>query len=332
LTRRPVARGRAPTATRPQRVRTRRAEQGPAPSRRPAGRRTREGRSRFSLVVDDGFFALNGGAFEGDHGAVSYFAPDSLRWEPLEPGYADFVHWALTGDVDGFYADLRWPGWQDEVRPLGLDDGLLLYPPPFTAEGRPVAAASRRPVPLTELWRLQRDYARQVAAAAPGTPVEVTVGDTAGAEPPSLREQAAHFSDVARRLLVEDGEHDTIALLRHPDGRFHPVPLEIDADDRDRAWAALAARAAETRADAVIVIGEAWIASVDDRAPSPGQSYQARDVLVVGAVGAAGGVVTFESPFVRGEGGEIRLEPARESADTAWPSLDAVRDVWSRRP
>jgi len=97
-----------------------------------------------------GRFAVDGGAF-GAPGTVHYFAPDSLEWESLEVGHGAFVDWALTGDVASFYEHLRWPGWEAEVAPLPPDTGLSLYPPPFSAEGKDVAAVSRRPVPMAEL-------------------------------------------------------------------------------------------------------------------------------------------------------------------------------------
>ena len=40
--------------------------------------------------VIGGVFALNGGAFAGTVGDVSYFAPDLLRWEEMQRGYTDF--------------------------------------------------------------------------------------------------------------------------------------------------------------------------------------------------------------------------------------------------
>jgi hypothetical protein len=108
---------------------------------------------RAFLVAHDavgGFFALDGGAFGGPEGGVFYFAPDTLDWEPLERGYGDFVHWALAGDADGFYADLRWPGWQEELGAAGADEGFSLYPPAVRqggqarGKGRPQACAHDR--------------------------------------------------------------------------------------------------------------------------------------------------------------------------------------------
>jgi Protein of unknown function DUF2625 len=134
-----------------------------------------------SLIVGydavGGFFAVNGGEFEGERGHVFYFAPDTLEWESLERGYTDFLHWALTGDLAGFYADLRWDGWRDELAGASPDLGFALYPPPFTKEGRPLANVRRKHVPMRELWGLQQDYARQLADIADGTRVKFTVVD-----------------------------------------------------------------------------------------------------------------------------------------------------------
>jgi hypothetical protein len=110
----------------------------------------------YYLVADDvvgGFFAINGGGLGEDQGTVYYAAPDSLRWESLERGYADFVHWCLTGDLAKFYETFRWHGWEAEVSGLPTDKGLFILPPLF-ASGPPVAERSRGPVPVTELYDL----------------------------------------------------------------------------------------------------------------------------------------------------------------------------------
>jgi hypothetical protein len=108
------------------------------------------------LVGDDvlgGFFAVNGGALEGPQGNVFYLAPDTLEWEDLERGYADFIGWACKGDVAGFYEGMRWPGWEAEVAALPTDRGFHLSPPLWSRESRQ-GPVSRRAVPLEELWEL----------------------------------------------------------------------------------------------------------------------------------------------------------------------------------
>ncbi len=116
------------------------------------------------MVADDvlgGVFAINGGALEGELGHAHYFAPDSLNWESLGNGYSDFLHWALTGDIESFYETERWPGWESEVEELSSDQGLSVYPFHFT-EGPPIAERSRRAIPMTELFDLQLDIKGQL--------------------------------------------------------------------------------------------------------------------------------------------------------------------------
>jgi hypothetical protein len=64
------------------------------------------------------------------------------------------------------FAPLRWSGWQDEVAALRSDEGLSVYPPPFTREGQDIAAASRRAVPVRELFDFYDDSACQLVTRA----------------------------------------------------------------------------------------------------------------------------------------------------------------------
>lgn len=109
----------------------------------------------FLLVADDvvgGFFAVDGGAL-GKPGDVFYFAPDTLAWENTDKGYSDFLNWCLNGDLQKYYKDVRWPGWQAEVAELNGDQGVSIYPF-LSADGPPIASRHRGPVPMTELYEL----------------------------------------------------------------------------------------------------------------------------------------------------------------------------------
>jgi hypothetical protein len=66
-------------------------------------------------------------------------------------GHSAYVHWALSGPVDDFYADLRWPGWREDVAALAPGQAIFAYPPPWSSEGRG-ADVTRKPVPLLEAW------------------------------------------------------------------------------------------------------------------------------------------------------------------------------------
>jgi hypothetical protein len=108
------------------------------------------------LIADDvvgGFFAINGGAFTGRSGNIFYLAPDTLRWEDMDFNYTNWLSWLCTGDLDAFYENTRWPGWEKEVEKLEVGHGLAVLPYLCMA-GPPVAQRSRRAIPIEELWEL----------------------------------------------------------------------------------------------------------------------------------------------------------------------------------
>ncbi len=123
-----------------------------------------------------GFFAINLGAFGEGPWSVFYFAPDTLKWMDMEMSHADFLHWAITGDIDGFYAGQRWPNWEQDVAALDGDHGLLFWPMLWSS-GVPLGDRSRRVVPQRELWSVQRDLARQIADLPPGSQIRVRFTD-----------------------------------------------------------------------------------------------------------------------------------------------------------
>ncbi|MHB8065670.1 MAG: DUF2625 domain-containing protein [Ruminiclostridium sp.] len=108
------------------------------------------------LIADDilgGFFALNGGAFEGKLGDVYYLAPETLKWESLNMSYTNFLNWAITGDLFQFYKTFRWKGWEKEVISIGGDQCMLFYPFLWTEEDS-IENRSKSIVPIEEIWNL----------------------------------------------------------------------------------------------------------------------------------------------------------------------------------
>jgi hypothetical protein len=75
---------------------------------------------------------------------VSYFAPESLRWEELKRGYSDFIYLMLNVDLDKF-SGLRWEGWREETKTLSLDHGIHVMPPLWSKESK-TGPLSRRDV------------------------------------------------------------------------------------------------------------------------------------------------------------------------------------------
>ena len=124
----------------------------------------------FLLIADDvvgGFFAINGGALGKDLKTIYYFAPDTLRWESLELGYSDFLCFALGGDVQKFYENLRWPSWRDEIAGLDGSRVLSIHPPPWTAEGKNIAAAIRTPMAVAEAFRFNVRFMAEKLKSVP---------------------------------------------------------------------------------------------------------------------------------------------------------------------
>ena len=119
----------------------------------------------YLIIAQDvlgGQFAVDGGGLGFTPGAVCYFGPDTLAWQELGIGHGQFVFAAIAGELAEVFADLRWSGWEHEVGELAPDQGIGVYPPPFTEEGTDVARAHRESVPLEELVRFYLDAAAQL--------------------------------------------------------------------------------------------------------------------------------------------------------------------------
>lgn len=110
---------------------------------------------KFLLIADDavgGFFAVNGGEFGADAGKVYYLSPDNLKWEPLDLTYTDFLEFCFNGNLDDFYADLRWTNWRAEVSKLDGNKVYNFFPPLFTKEGKDINKSSRKQIPVEEQY------------------------------------------------------------------------------------------------------------------------------------------------------------------------------------
>ncbi|AJA46868.1 hypothetical protein CPAST_c07680 [Clostridium pasteurianum DSM 525 = ATCC 6013] len=116
------------------------------------------------LVADDvigGFFAINGGYFEGEVGNIFYLAPDTLEWEDLELKFSDFVYWTFTGDISKFYEIFRWAEWEKETSKVTGDMGILNYPF-LWAESEEIEKRSRKVVPIEELWGITNENKKRL--------------------------------------------------------------------------------------------------------------------------------------------------------------------------
>ena len=118
----------------------------------------------FYLVADDavgGFFAVNSNGLGEDAGAIYYWAPDTLEWEPLGAGYTDFLCWALTAQLGEFYANLRWTDWQTDVQAVTPDQCFSFYPFLWTEEGS-IANSLRKAISVSEQYAFNGDMRRRL--------------------------------------------------------------------------------------------------------------------------------------------------------------------------
>ncbi|GAA1754981.1 DUF2625 family protein [Streptomonospora arabica] len=121
-----------------------------------------------------GVFAVNGPDADeagrpGDPGEIAYFAPDTLEWEPLELGHGAWLSWVLSGGLEHFCRELRWPGWREDVDGLAPSHGIRVEPCLWSGGARGgIHRAERRPVPMSELIGLYREQTARLGLAAPG--------------------------------------------------------------------------------------------------------------------------------------------------------------------
>lgn len=111
-----------------------------------------------------GLFAINGGFHPNiPRGHIAYFGPDTLRWDDTGAGHSAWLESMLTPTRRAaFYADLRWPTWEQETAALPANTAFSLYPPPYTRESRPLESTKRTAVPLDELITLNLQAVRKL--------------------------------------------------------------------------------------------------------------------------------------------------------------------------
>ena len=108
-----------------------------------------------------GLFALSCGDFPGDMERLWYYAPDTLAWEMLEMDYSAFHAWVCTEGPRRFYGAFSWADEGEILSRLAIDQGVLFYPFPWTAQ-YDAASASKKVIPLDELIELYADIQHQL--------------------------------------------------------------------------------------------------------------------------------------------------------------------------
>jgi hypothetical protein len=116
----------------------------------------------YLLVADDaigGFYAINGGFFGEDAGNLYYFAPDMLKWMPMEMGYSQFLVFCFDTNMDDFYPGLRWNNWQKDVSALHPNYAYSFYPFLWTKQGVDINNVHKKIIPVEEVYQFNMDTA-----------------------------------------------------------------------------------------------------------------------------------------------------------------------------
>ncbi|HMY02112.1 MAG TPA: DUF2625 family protein [Candidatus Obscuribacter sp.] len=138
----------------------------------------------YVLIADDvlgGLFALDSG-YLGDHGKVFFLAPDTMSWENTELGYSDFIYGlCFQTDLDKYYNNHRWPGWQEDIKDLGGDQAMSVMPPLCLKSGLQSEATlfqnrSRKPIPMLESYRFFLDMNKQLSGLKDGAVIRFDIG------------------------------------------------------------------------------------------------------------------------------------------------------------
>lgn len=112
------------------------------------------------IVSDDivgGIYAININRFKNDQNKVWYFAPDTLQWECLNMKYSEFVVWTMQGNVDDYYATMRWKNWKYDCDGVPTNKAILVYPFLWSKECD-LETSQKSVVPLDEIIHLNFHY------------------------------------------------------------------------------------------------------------------------------------------------------------------------------
>ncbi|MDY4079599.1 MAG: DUF2625 family protein [Clostridium sp.] len=107
------------------------------------------------IIGDDvfgGIFSLN-----KEKNTILYFAPDTLEWEDLEITYKDFIKYASSEKIDEFYKSYKWSTFQEDIKEIKFNEGILIYPFLWSNECN-IEKAKKDIVPFSELLQINMEF------------------------------------------------------------------------------------------------------------------------------------------------------------------------------
>lgn len=110
------------------------------------------------IIGDDvfgGIFSLN-----KEKNTILYFAPDTLEWEDLEITYKDFIKYASSEKIDEFYKSYKWSTFQEDIKEIKFNEGILIYPFLWSNECN-IEKAKKDIVPFSELLQINIEFRKK---------------------------------------------------------------------------------------------------------------------------------------------------------------------------
>ena len=71
------------------------------------------------------------------------------------------IAWCLKGNVDEFYASMRWKNWKEDVKDVGMNNAILIYPFLWAKECD-IESATKKEVAIDEIIEMNFEYSRRV--------------------------------------------------------------------------------------------------------------------------------------------------------------------------
>jgi hypothetical protein len=154
-------------------------------------------------------------------------------------------------------------------------------------------------------------------------------------DPVNLRELCEAYYATGCRILEIDRYHDPIALLITPSGETTPVQImATNQAEKYIVYRNLAKQVRQTGAEALVFIGESWMAPFDPDHPErfARDSPERFEVLALDAVAKSGERISWVRRLER-DGDKIRLGPREDCSSTKTPRfLEPVLKVWRESP
>lgn len=110
------------------------------------------------IIGDDvfgGIFSLN-----KEKNTILYFAPDTLEWEDLDITYKDFIKYASSEKIDKFYKLYKWSTFQEDIKEIKFNEGILIYPFLWSNECN-IEKAKKDIVPFSELLQINMEFRKK---------------------------------------------------------------------------------------------------------------------------------------------------------------------------